>query len=301
MKQSHKYFPILFVVAGTLLFVPSQLHAAPAKIAHQGRLLNAQSQPVSTAVTVNFDVFDVAVGGSSVWSETQSITPDALGFYETFLGNVNPPPPVLPEPGYLQLTVNSEVLNPRLEIGSVPFSLQAGDISCSGCVVSADISTGTIVDANISETAAIAGSKITPDFGSQDVVTSGALRASGFELTACSDRVAEANSRTYTTLNTELDSDPSGQGICGAGWHVCNYQEVTVYSVLFGCQPPVQAWIVGGFSNYDAHRRSIWNGQDSVQCVAGNYPAWYVVPPYKGGVHCLSGSNVLKVACCKTI
>ena len=181
-----RIFGLAFLIIEALWI--SSTFAAPAKIAHQGRLLNASSQPISIAVTVDFSIFDVAAGGTPVWSETQSIAPDALGFYETFLGSVTPLPSTLPEPGYLQLTVDSEILSPRLEIGSVPFSLQAGDVQCSGCVVSADISTGTIIDANISNTAAISGTKINPNFGSQSVTTSGSISTTGSgNITAAGD------------------------------------------------------------------------------------------------------------------
>ncbi len=122
MKQSRNYFSILLVVAGALLFNPTQIHAAPAKIAHQGRLLNAQNQPISTPVSVEFAIYGAETGGNPSWYETQFVTPDALGFYETFLGEGTPLPSIS-EPAYLQLTVNGEVLNPRLEFGSVPFAL----------------------------------------------------------------------------------------------------------------------------------------------------------------------------------
>lgn len=103
---------LLFVTLG-FLFSPLELHAAPAKIAHQGRLLNAQSKPITAPVSVDFAIYPVTTGGAPVWTETQLIAPDALGFYKTFLGNVNPLPLSLPEPGYLQLTINSETLKPR--------------------------------------------------------------------------------------------------------------------------------------------------------------------------------------------
>jgi hypothetical protein len=45
-------------------------------------------------------------------------------------------------------------------------------------VTSSKILNGTIVNADINDSAAIAGTKITPSFGSQDVTTSGSLRAS---------------------------------------------------------------------------------------------------------------------------
>ena len=103
--------------------------SVPTIISHQGRLLNSSNQPVTSNVSVVFSIYDAATGGSQVWTETQSITPDNLGFYETFLGGVTPLPSALPNPSYLQITVQSETLSPRLQFGSVPFAQKAGTSS----------------------------------------------------------------------------------------------------------------------------------------------------------------------------
>src|SRR3972149_3889250 len=103
--------------------------SVPTIISHQGRLLNSSNQPVTTAVNVQFAIFDAASGGNQVWTETQSITPDNLGFYDTFLGGVTALPATLPNPSYLQITVQSETLSPRLQFGSVPFAQKAGSSS----------------------------------------------------------------------------------------------------------------------------------------------------------------------------
>ncbi len=114
----------------------------------------------------------------------------------------------------------------------------------------------------------------------------------------CSNYTKTASPRTGNTLWANLDADWTGAGVCGSGWHVCNFQEFTVYSVLGACSP-AQHWIVGGFSNVDAHRRSIWNGQDSTQCAAGNglvtYGKW---GPYHGRVHCTGRTATYPVLCC---
>jgi len=114
---------LLFFAAARLTFAQS---AIPTIISHQGRLLNTSSQPVTTNVTVEFKIYDVLTGGTQVWAETQSIMPDSLGFYDTFLGGVTALPSSLPNPSYLQITVQSETLTPRLQFGSVPFAQKAG-------------------------------------------------------------------------------------------------------------------------------------------------------------------------------
>lgn len=113
------------------------------------------------------------------------------------------------------------------------------------------------------------------------------------------DNVSYISNRTYTTLNSQLDADYTGAGICGAGKHVCNTQEVTMYALVGNCGPSQPTWVVGGYSNTDFHRRAAWNGQDSTQCQAGNYPYWNPQwAGYDGRIHCVAGSNSYAVACC---
>ncbi len=121
-------------------------------------------------------------------------------------------------------------------------------------------------------------------------------------IISCS-RVKFTAPMTYTDptagLNAKLDIDPSGASVCGAGWHVCNYQEVTIYGMLGGCEPTSYSWIVGGFSNTEGHRRSFWSSQGGTQCLTGDYPIWYGPwPPYKGRVHCNGGTASAPVSCC---
>ena len=121
---------ILFILPLLLLFLSAAGYSfaqtsIPTIISHQGRLLNASSQPVTSNVSVEFKIYNAASGGSQVWTETQSITPDNLGFYDTFLGGVTALPATLPNPSYLQITVQGETLSPRLQFGAVPFALKA--------------------------------------------------------------------------------------------------------------------------------------------------------------------------------
>jgi hypothetical protein len=59
-------------------------------------------------------------------------------------------------------------------LGDVTVSSNGTAISInSNAVTSAKIADGAIVDADINASAAIAGTKISPDFGSQNIVTTG--------------------------------------------------------------------------------------------------------------------------------
>jgi hypothetical protein len=63
---------------------------APSTITYQGRLVDGDGAPIATAVTVLFSIYDTSSAGSSVWSETQSVTPDAQGLFTAELGATTP-------------------------------------------------------------------------------------------------------------------------------------------------------------------------------------------------------------------
>jgi len=60
--------------------------------------------------------------------------------------------------------------------------LATGALPTAITVASANLVDGTIVNADVSATAAIAGSKVAPDFGAQNVVTTGTLGAGATTL-----------------------------------------------------------------------------------------------------------------------
>ena len=70
-------------------------------------------------------------------------------------------------------------------------------------VTSAKIADGTIVNANVNSSAAIAGSKIAPDFGSQNVVTTGNV---GIGTTSPSDNLDIASNHSQLRLTDTDDS-----------------------------------------------------------------------------------------------
>jgi len=72
--------------------------------------------------------------------------------------------------------VSSASIAGRLADDSIAVSkIAAGALPTDVTVASANIVDGTIVDADVNASAAIAGTKISPDFGSQNIVTSGTV------------------------------------------------------------------------------------------------------------------------------
>ena len=80
---------------------------------------------------------------------------------------------------------NDSIAVSKIAAGTLPSDVKIQDANVSGnlTIESADIVNGTIVNADINASAAIAGTKVSPDFGSQNVVTTGTLGSGNFTIT----------------------------------------------------------------------------------------------------------------------
>jgi len=90
-----------------------------------------------------FALFDAEVDGAEVWTETHGLDLDA-GYYSVVLGNQAPLHDGLfsQTPLWLQLTVDGDLLSPRRELNSVPWSLRAN--------VAQDVDGGTVNASSLS-------------------------------------------------------------------------------------------------------------------------------------------------------
>lgn len=125
MKKS-----LLFWFFGLFLSAAPAAHAAiPDLINFQGRLTTTAGAPVTTTVPVVFRLFTASTGGSPVYTETHSVTPDADGVYSADIGSVTPLTGVnFDQPLYLGVTVNGETLSARERLTASPYALQAGAV-----------------------------------------------------------------------------------------------------------------------------------------------------------------------------
>jgi hypothetical protein len=103
-----------------------------------------------------------------LWTETQNVTV-TNGAFNVLLGSVTPLANTLFTSGgerYLGVKVGADPeMAPRFQLTSVAFAFHATEAD--------GVQDGTIVDADVNASAAIAGIKIKPDFGSQNIVTTG--------------------------------------------------------------------------------------------------------------------------------
>ncbi len=84
-------------------------------------------EPVNATYTVTARMYDAESGGASVWGpETHVATAITDGWFNVELGNVIGGLPAFDSPPYfLQLTIDGELLSPRLKLASVPSAFQS--------------------------------------------------------------------------------------------------------------------------------------------------------------------------------
>ncbi|MFZ1946710.1 MAG: hypothetical protein WAW06_04130, partial [bacterium] len=97
----------------------------PKKVSYQGRLTDGAGQALPGSHSLVFRIYDDAVAGALLWSETKSESADSTGVFSTLLGSVNPIEISFGEPCWLETEVDGEILAPRREIVSVPFAYRA--------------------------------------------------------------------------------------------------------------------------------------------------------------------------------
>ena len=75
------------LVLGVLIFIFS-LHACavPQQINFQGRLVSSDATPITSNVSVTFDLYDDVTSGNKISTETRSVTPNSNGAFSVLLG-----------------------------------------------------------------------------------------------------------------------------------------------------------------------------------------------------------------------
>jgi hypothetical protein len=132
------------------------LAAAPATLGYQGNLANAAGQPITGDLSITFRLFDVASGGSALWTEVQPTVEVDGGNLSVELGSVTPlPSTIWGRQLYLgvQIAGDSEML-PRPALTATPYALRAAGTMRRTIVVSAE---GTPAQNGAALLAAVAG------------------------------------------------------------------------------------------------------------------------------------------------
>ena len=113
--------------AGEDVFVPTVLH-------YQARLADEFGEPLAGPVEIKFQLFTTSEGGSPLWEETHAQVSLSEGIASVLLGSVVAfPATAFSSPDrYLALTIDGELVEPRLRLASVPFALEAERLGGKG-------------------------------------------------------------------------------------------------------------------------------------------------------------------------
>ena len=97
----------------------------------QGQLTYSNGDPIDSTVAITFNIYNVASGGTSMWSETHSSVTVTDGVFDVVLGSSNSLPDTLfanNDSLYVQSTVGSTIISPRIRLTSVPWAFDAATL-----------------------------------------------------------------------------------------------------------------------------------------------------------------------------
>ena len=131
--------------------------------------------------------------------------------------------------------VSSASIAGRLGTDAItPAKIAAGTLPTDVTVASANIVDGTIVNADVNASAAIAGTKVSPNFGSQNIVTTGtaSIGGGGITLGTADSSSGHLNAYEAMTFNIDTDNDDTNRtfkfstnGASGSGTELFKIEE----------------------------------------------------------------------------
>jgi len=101
------------------------------EINFQGQLTYSNGDPIDSTVAITFDIYAASTGGTSLWTETHSSITVTDGVFDVVLGSINALPDTLFANNtslWVQSTVGTTVISPRVELTSVPWAFDAATL-----------------------------------------------------------------------------------------------------------------------------------------------------------------------------
>ena len=122
-------------------------------IPYQGRLADADGNPITATVSMGFRLYDVPEGGVPLWTEPwagSNAVRVSDGLFNVMLGSLNCIPPEVitgHDALWLGITVGTDdEMQPRVQLGSVPFAVQALTVP-DGSITTAKIADRAVTQA----------------------------------------------------------------------------------------------------------------------------------------------------------
>ena len=132
---------ILIGVAVLAALLASPLYAQiPGLINFQGKLLDTSNNPKNGVFSMTFSIYNVATGGSALWTETQPSVPVTNGVFSVQLGAVTaiPQSVFVSSPTYLEVDIAGQTGSPRQELVTSPYSFSSGQADTATVALTAE-------------------------------------------------------------------------------------------------------------------------------------------------------------------
>lgn len=123
-----KIFLITFVLA-TFLIASVGYAAIPKYVTLQGRLTDVNSNPLNGAYNFTLKIYDNSVGGNLIWNETQPSVAVTNGIFNILLGNAQPLSSSFDKDYWIEITVGTTTLSPRVQLTSSPYAYYAENVN----------------------------------------------------------------------------------------------------------------------------------------------------------------------------
>ena len=130
MRNSYR---ITLLILGMFPLMSTLAFSVPGLISYKGQLTDASGGPITDPVDVTFTLWDAETGGTQLgsgFSDTDSVTPNADGIYDTLIGDDGgsaiPGSIFENDSVWLNVNVDGEDLAPRTRLTPVGAALHAG-------------------------------------------------------------------------------------------------------------------------------------------------------------------------------
>lgn len=97
----------------------------PDYINFQGKLTDPSGVAIEGTYSTTFEIYDAATGGSLLWSETHPSLSIEHGLFDVILGSLDPLDLDFSSQYWVEITIETETLSPRLPLTSTPYSYRA--------------------------------------------------------------------------------------------------------------------------------------------------------------------------------
>ncbi|MEZ4296530.1 MAG: hypothetical protein R3B70_16275 [Polyangiaceae bacterium] len=132
MRSSKRWIQVAVAALSLAGVASPALAKVPATLTHQGRLFDANGDPLNDTVSITFSLYDgPAAGAQQVWEETVTVSVED-GYFSAALGETTPIDGTILDGSerWLGVAVGADPeMTPRFGVRSVPYALFAGDVT----------------------------------------------------------------------------------------------------------------------------------------------------------------------------